>query len=197
MNLLADPNVGYLLLTTAMLLVFLALLAPGTGALEAVALIGLLLAGFQMFNLPVNLWALLPVLAAVLLFGWAVRRRDGRILPAAALVLLYLGTAFFYRGENWLPAVNLWLLGAVTLIEGGFLYWAAGRSLRAIQAPPHQNLAGLVGQIGETRSPVHHAGSVYIAGELWSATSRQPIAADTAVRVVERQGFVLVVEALT
>ncbi|MGZ9165580.1 MAG: NfeD family protein [Anaerolineales bacterium] len=33
-----------------------------------------------------------------------------------------------------------------------------------------------------------------VAGELWSARSEKPIAAGNSIRVVKREGFVLIVE---
>jgi membrane-bound ClpP family serine protease len=41
---------------------------------------------------------------------------------------------------------------------------------------------------------VHEDGSVQVAGELWSARSEDPIPAGAQVRVLRREGFVLVVE---
>jgi len=52
----------------------------------------------------------------------------------------------------------------------------------------------LIGMVGETRSRVHTEGSVYVGGELWSAKSEKSIPAGSAVRVVRREGFSLVVE---
>ena len=59
---------------------------------------------------------------------------------------------------------------------------------------PTHDLDGLVGQIGESRTAVHEDGSVQVAGELWSARSAEQIAAGSHVRVVRREGFILVVE---
>ena len=39
-----------------------------------------------------------------------------------------------------------------------------------------------------------HEGTVQVAGELWSARSDTPIAAGNPIRVVKREGFILVVE---
>jgi membrane-bound ClpP family serine protease len=52
----------------------------------------------------------------------------------------------------------------------------------------------LVGQPGEARTEVYNDGSVQVSGELWSARSDHPIPAGSHVRVVGREGFVLVVE---
>ena len=54
----------------------------------------------------------------------------------------------------------------------------------------------LVGEIGEVRQEIANGrkGMVFVAGEWWSATSKQPIAAGQKVRVVRAQGLVLEVE---
>jgi membrane-bound serine protease (ClpP class) len=52
----------------------------------------------------------------------------------------------------------------------------------------------MVGKIGEARSKIHEEGSVYVSGEMWSARSDNPIPAGSSIRVVRREGFILVVE---
>ena len=52
MQIFLDPNVAYLLLASGMILVILALLSPGTGWLEILALFSLVLAGYSVVNLP-------------------------------------------------------------------------------------------------------------------------------------------------
>ena len=53
---------------------------------------------------------------------------------------------------------------------------------------------GLVGQLGEARTNVEDEGSVLVAGEMWSAKSDEAIAAGSTIRVLRRDGFVLIVE---
>jgi membrane-bound serine protease (ClpP class) len=56
------------------------------------------------------------------------------------------------------------------------------------------DLDGLVGQVGEARTNVNDEGSVQVAGELWSAKSDKAISAGSPIRVIRRDGFVLIVE---
>jgi membrane-bound serine protease (ClpP class) len=56
------------------------------------------------------------------------------------------------------------------------------------------DLEGLVGQVGEARTKIEEEGSVLVAGELWSAKSEKPITAGSTIRVLRRDGFVLIVE---
>jgi membrane-bound serine protease (ClpP class) len=51
-----------------------------------------------------------------------------------------------------------------------------------------------VGQVGEARTKIEEEGSVLVAGELWSAKSEKPITAGSTIRVLRRDGFVLIVE---
>jgi membrane-bound ClpP family serine protease len=76
----------------------------------------------------------------------------------------------------------------------GFLWVAARKSVEAAGAKPLHDLDALVGRTGEARTKIEEEGSVLVAGELWSAKSDNAIAAGSPVRVVRRDGFVLVVE---
>jgi len=52
----------------------------------------------------------------------------------------------------------------------------------------------LVGQVGEARTKIHDQGSVQVGGELWSARSEKEIPEGSSIRVIRRDGFVVVVE---
>ena len=51
MNILLDPNIAYLLLAGGLICAVLSLLSPGTGVLEALALVTLVLAGVSMITM--------------------------------------------------------------------------------------------------------------------------------------------------
>ena len=55
-------------------------------------------------------------------------------------------------------------------------------------------LSGLIGQRGEAKTAIGEQGSAQVAGELWSARSDIPVPAGRAIKVIGREGFVLVVE---
>lgn len=195
-ELIFNPNIGYLLLTFGMLAAFLAIVTPGTGFLEAAALTMLLLAGFQMLSLPLNLWALVILVLAVPAFLQTVRLRGDRRYLLASLMLLLLGAAWLYQGDSFWPAVNPVLILAVSLVIGGFLWLAVPRTLAAMLAPPHQDINNLLGKTGEARTEIYRDGTVQVAGEEWSAYSEVVIPAGERIRVTGRQGFILEVEPL-
>ncbi|MFO7584619.1 MAG: NfeD family protein [Anaerolineales bacterium] len=195
MEFLHDPNVAYTLLVTGILLGLLALVTPGTGALEIGALFAFTIAAYGAYNLEINPWALVVLVLALVPFLYSLRLPKWRMaLLGATVLLVVVGSVFMFVGENGWPAVNPIVATVVSLMYGGFLYFAIDRSIAAMQARPTHDLNALVGQIGEAKTKVHDNGSVQIAGELWSARSERAIPVGTTIRVVKREGFVLLVE---
>lgn len=191
---LLDPNVAYLILVVGFLLAILALLSPGTGILEVGALFAILLAGYAIYNLPINAWALAILLLGVFPFIVAVRRSNRVVYLVLSLIALVIGSVFLFRTATGAPAVNLLLALITSALTTGFLWLATRKILEAMALRPAQDLHNLVGAVGETRTAVSDEGSVYVGGENWSAHSRVPIPPNTPVRVISREGFILEVE---
>ncbi len=192
MNILLDPNVSYVLLVLGIFLAALALVSPGTGMLEVGALFLVALAAYGAYNLGVNVWALIVLLLAVLLYFYAIRARRRQLVLALSILGLMGGSAFLFT-DGWKPLVNPILAAIVSVLSAGSMWLMINKSLEAHQMRPHHALDALIGQIGEAKTYIHEEGSVQVAGELWSARSVKPIRAGSRVRVVERQGFVLLV----
>lgn len=195
MDFLLDPNVAYLLLVAGFVIATLALFAPGSGLLELGALFALVVAGYSIYHLPINLWALIVLVVGVFPFLLAVRKTRNWVFLLVALVALAVGSAYLFRSPVWWqPGVNPILAGSMSLLVGIFLWFVARKTMAALQRKPDFNLQKIIGQIGEARSPIHMEGSVYVGGELWSARSQQPIPDHARVRVIRRDGFILEVE---
>lgn len=197
MNAFLDPNIAYLMLALGLVVATLAAVAPGTGILEIIALFALVLAGIQVYYLPVNWWALLILLVGAVLFVISLRRPKQLIYLVVAIAALVAGSAFLFRSEElWVPAVNPGLAAVVSIVSGGFFWIAARKYMEASQMIPTHDLGPLIGKMGEARTSIHDEGSVQVGSELWSARSEQPIQEGAQVRVVSRDGFTLIVEAL-
>ncbi|MGQ9832979.1 MAG: NfeD family protein [Candidatus Villigracilaceae bacterium] len=192
MNILLDPNVSYVLLVLGIFLAALALISPGTGMLEVGALFLTALAAYGAYNLGVNIWSLIVILLAVLLYFYAIRaKRPGLVLGLSILGLIG-GSAFLFT-DGWKPLVNPFLAGIISVLSAGSMWLMITKALEAHRVQPRHSLEALIGQIGEAKTSIHEEGSVQVAGELWSARSLKPIRAGSRVRVLERDGFVLLV----
>jgi membrane-bound ClpP family serine protease len=197
MEIFLNPNVVYLLLVLGLFLGILALFTPGTGLLEAGALLVLLAAGWGVYNnsREINLWALIVLALGVLPFLLAMRKRRSVIFLAIAIVTFELGSVFLFTPKLWWkPEVNPFLAG-VTIISTSLFLWIAGtKAIEAEGRSPSHDLSTLIGQVGESKTTVHAEGTVQVAGEQWSAWSDESIPVGIPVRVLSREGFILKVE---
>lgn len=198
MEVLLNPNLAYVVIVVAAMLALAAIVIPGTGLAEIGLLLCLGLAGYLVYHLGINIWAVLVVLLGGLPFAFSLRSKRWR-LPWLGLTLLCLigGSLFLFVDEKGWPAVHPLVAGLVSVLSGGFTWFAVERVLVAQNHQPANDLGRLIGKVGEARTKVNAEGSVQVDGELWSARSENPIAAGSAVRVVQRDGFVLLVEAIS
>jgi membrane-bound serine protease (ClpP class) len=194
MDLLLDPNIAYLILLGGVVLAMLALASPGTGLLEIGALFCIALAGYAVYNLSFNWWAIILVGLSIVPFLYAIQKPKREPFLALAILLVVVGSVFLFSRDGWLPVVNPILAVIASALVSGFMWFAVQKSMQAFLTRPTHDLDALVGQIGEARTKVKEDGSVQVAGELWSARSTESISAGSHIRVVRREGFVLVVE---
>jgi len=196
MDILLNPNVAYLLLVSGFVLAILALLAPGTGVLEILALFTLLLAGYSVYYLPINIWALILLGVGAVAFVLALRRSRRMIYQVISILALVIGSSFLFRGEGWLPAVDPLLALVVSIVTAGSFWFIGRKAIESEQIRPTHDLERLIGEVGEARTDISMEGSVQLEGELWAARSEKLIPNGSKVRIIGREGFILEVEKL-
>jgi len=194
MDILLNPNIAYILLVLGSVLLLMAIVTPGTHFLEGGALIMLVLAGYEIYHLGFNLWAMIVLVLSLVPFVYAIQKPKRELILAFSLLGVIIGSVYLFPSSGWLPAVNPVVAVVVSALTAGFLWLVVRKSIQAHHARPLQDLSTLIGKTGEAKTPVRESGSVQVAGELWSARSEKSIPAGSRVRVVSREGFVLVVE---
>lgn len=194
MEFLLDPNVAYLFVLGGVFLALMAIATPGTGFFEIGAFFCIALAGYAIYNLSFNLWALIVIGLSIVPFVYAVQKPKREWMLALSILLLVVGSVFMFAGESGLPAVNPLVAVTASALTAGFLWIAARKTMEAAFSRPAHDLDALIGQIGEAQTDIHEEGSVQVGGELWSARSETSIKEGDKVRVVRRDGFVIVVE---
>jgi len=194
MDFLINPNVAYVLLVVGFVLALLAIVTPGTGMLEVGAFFLLALAGFSIYRIGFNLWALVILVLALIPFIYAIRKPKREWALALSLAAVIAGSVYMFPGKGLLPAVNPLLAIITSLLTVGFLWFTVRKTIQAHFTRPLHDLGKLIGQVGEAKTHIHEEGSVQVAGELWSARSEKPVPAGSFVHVIRREGFILVVE---
>jgi membrane-bound serine protease (ClpP class) len=194
MDFLLEPNIAYLILLSGVLLGLMAIVTPGTGLFEVGAFFCLALAGYAVYNLSFNWWALVILVLSIIPFVYAIQRPKRELYLGLSILLLVIGSVFMFAKDGWKPAVNPFVALITSGLLSAFLWIVVRKTVQAAEAPPIHDLEIPVGAIGEAKSKIHEEGSVYLAGEMWSAKSDNPIPAGSSIRVVRREGFILVVE---
>jgi membrane-bound serine protease (ClpP class) len=193
MEILLDPNIAYILLVLGSILLLMAIVTPGTHLMEGGAILFLALAGYAIYNLGFNVWALIVLVISLVPFIYSIQKPKRELILALSLIGVIIGSVYLFPSNGFLPAVNPFLALIVSILSGGLLFLAVRKGIQAYHARPLQDLSTLIGKIGQTKTRVEDDGSVQVAGELWSARSEKPIPAGSRVRVVSREGFILLV----
>lgn len=207
LHLLSDPNIAFILFTIGSYGLLYEVISPNfvTGIIGVLAVI-LAFVGFG--SLPLNVAGLLLIGLAIVLFLLELTVTSHGLLAVGGLVCLALGASALYTTPG-IPegpdiAVAFPLIVAMTITTALFMALAIGtvvRTRRRLQTAPVGYGAGgsprvPVGTPGEVRMSLDPVGSVYAAGEEWSARSTGPaLEPGTPVVVVGQEGLTLIVEA--
>jgi membrane-bound serine protease (ClpP class) len=194
MDFLLNPNVAYVILLAGVFMAFLAVITPGTGLLEIGAVFCFLLAGYAVYNLSINAWALVILFLSIVPYIYSVQKRNRLIFLGISIVMVVIGSVFLFDSEDRWFSVNPFLALIFSSVISISLWVVIRKGIEAISGRPTHDLEGLIGQVGEAKSAIHQDGNIYVAGELWSARSNHEIPAGSQARVLQRDGFTLVVE---
>jgi membrane-bound serine protease (ClpP class) len=200
LHLLSNADIAALLLSIGSLGLIYELMSPNfvTGILGGILII-LALVGSD--SLPLNVAGLLFIALAMLLFVLEFNVMSHGLLTVGGLVCLALGLSALYTvpGDPFEPAVRVATPLIVVMIGTfaalmGFVTVAAIRTRR--MAAPGLGVTVESGAHGVVKRPLEPLGSVYVAGEEWSARSAddRPIERGTPVKVVKVEGLTVLVE---
>lgn len=193
MDFLLNPNIAYLILLGGILLGLLALATPGTGVLEVGAVFCFLMAGYAIYTLSINWWAFVVLLLSIIPFVYAIRSRK-KLFLGVSILLLVTGSVFLFASEDEFLSVHPLIAFLSSGLLAVFCWIVAVKFLETLITRPIHDLESLTGQVGEARTAIHDNGSVQVDGELWSARSEKKIEFGSSIRVIRREGFLLVVE---
>lgn len=195
LQILTNPNIALLLFSFGSAAIIIELYNPG-GYLAGIAgIIALVLAFYALGTLNAN-WAGLALMSlAFVLFVIDVYAPSHGVWTAGGIAAFILGAVLLFT-TSFAPASLALILG-LGLGLGAFFAFAFTAALRARRAPALTGKTGLIGMIGEVRSPLEPQGFVLVSGERWKAVSTGgPVPIGAQVRVLRVEGMRLIVEPL-
>jgi len=200
LNILANPNIAFLLLTIGIQALLIELSNPGMWAPGFIGVVCLALFVYSIGVIPVNLLGLIFLVTAFVLFVLDVKAPTHGALTAAGIVSFIVGALVMFNsplrpGQIRVQPVSVPLVVAVALMNGAFFAFIVGKALQAQRIPLAMGTSLLVGKAGEARTDLNPTGTVYASSELWTAEAQDgDIPAGTQVQVVGVDGVKLLVK---
>ena len=192
LNVLAHPQVAYLLMMAGILGLYMEFANPGLlfpGLTGAICLL-MALTAFQV--LPINYTGLLLILLGIALLVTELFVPSFGILGVSGIVAFVMGSLFLFDSSDAEFAIDRGIIFTVALCAGLFILIVGTLSMKAYRLRAVTGKEGLIGEVGEVRVRLAPRGKVWLHGEYWNAeTEEEAIEAGQPVRVVEINHMVL------
>jgi membrane-bound serine protease (ClpP class) len=184
LNLLADPNLVYVLFILGLYGLIYEFFHPGIGFGLAVGGTCLVLAFLGLQILPVNVVGVVLILFGIGLVVLDAFTPTNGILTAGGIVALLAGSLTLFDipdprvGLSWATVFSV--IGITTL----FFAFVISKALLIQRKRPASGQHTLVGRIGTVRSELHPDGAIFVRGEYWKARSLDgTLSVGTPIRV--------------
>ncbi|MEW6180203.1 MAG: nodulation protein NfeD [Chloroflexota bacterium] len=194
LGLLTDPNIVFLLLTIGVQAILIELSNPGGWVAGFIGVVCLVLVFYSFGIIPVNLFGLIFIVLAFVLFILELQAPTHGALTAAGVASFITGALVLFNSVRipGFPSVSVPLvIGAGAVLAVTFLA-LIGYALRALKTPVAMGKPALIGQVGVVTKTIDPRGMVQVAGELWSAEAAEPgeaLPEGTRVEVVDVEGL--------
>ncbi|MCA1961801.1 MAG: nodulation protein NfeD [Desulfomonile sp.] len=189
LDVIANPNIAYLLMMIGGLGIMIELYNPGLIFPGVLGGICLLLAFFALQVLPVNYVGILLIILSVILFILEVKIASFGLLAISAIIALTLGSIMLFETEEAAMQVSWSVVIPTVATVSAFFIFAVGLVVRAWMAKPRTGEQGLTGEVGVAVTDLANEGKVLVHGEIWNARSDSVIPKGERVRVLRVDGL--------
>jgi membrane-bound serine protease (ClpP class) len=193
LNVIADPNIAYLLLMAGFWGLVFELRSPGFGVPGVFGAICLILGLTSLHVLSVSYGGL-----ALLLVGLALLLAESFVpsfglLGFGGIFAVVLGSVFLFDEAKTGLAVARELIFGVAFGTGLFIFVLMVLVVQVHRRQPRLGREGLVGTLGMVTSPLSPRGHVRVNGEIWTAIGEEPLEVGARIEVVDVDGLVVMV----
>ncbi len=192
---ISEPILAYLLFIFGFWTLLFGISTPGLGA-EMVGGLLLLLGLMGLGLMGASLGAMLLMLVGFALLLAEFLTPGFSILGGGGLICVLLGSLLLFPGEwavgaEWLNTLYT-ILFLVPLSLGAFFIFVAYKVVTARRRRPFE--MGIIGETAEAMGEIRGEGFVKVRGEIWRARSGMEIRSGGRVRIVGKEGPILIVE---
>jgi membrane-bound serine protease (ClpP class) len=192
---IAHPDVAYLLLSLGTLGLTIELWSPGAVLPGVAGGLCLLLAFFALQLLPVNYAGLLLILFGLVLLAFEIKVPSYGLLTVGGLASLIFGSMILI--DSPVPELRLSLRIVLPVVVGftAIAMFLVRLGLSSQRRPAVTGSTGMIGEVGRALTAIGPGSSGRVAthGEIWQASSTEPIPEGARVRVTSVDGLMLAV----
>ncbi len=191
LDLLANPNVAYLLMMAGLLGLYVEFTNPGVVFPGVAGAICLLLAAAVLQVLPINYTGLALIgLGVAMLVAEAFLPSFG-VIGVGGLVAFVLGSLLLFDTPDSTVRVDRGLIAGAALTLGTFSFIVAWLVLRTQRRRSSVGAEGMIGELGQVRRVLVPARrvKVFVHGEYWDADTDEPLEVGDTVEVAALQGL--------
>ena len=193
-NLLANPNIAYLLMVVGFLGIYFEMSHPGAIFPGVAGGLSLILAFVSLQVLPFNAAGLALILLAVALFVAEIFVTSYGLLTAGGLIALVLGSLFLFDTPDAVLRIDRGLIVGVALAVGVSVAVVSYLVAKTFGRPVSTGKEGMMGKIGEAAGDLTPRGKVFINGEYWNVVATEHVRQGQRVRVIAVEGLMLKVQ---
>ncbi|MCK5428261.1 MAG: nodulation protein NfeD, partial [Anaerolineales bacterium] len=168
---ISDSNVAYILLSLAMLGIFMELSNPGSIFPGVIGGILLLLAFYSLSMLSAQWSGILLIVLAMVLFILEAFVTSGGLLAAGGVASLVIGSLVLFSGHPAIFQINPWLIAGVATSLSLFFLFVITAIIRAHRRQPATGAEGMLNELAVAKTVLNPVGTVFLHGENWNAIS--------------------------
>jgi membrane-bound serine protease (ClpP class) len=190
---ITDPNVAFILMLVGIYGLIFEFANPGAVAPGLVGGISLLLALFALNLLPINYAGAGLVLLGIGLMLAEAHIGSFGVIGVAGIAAFVIGAIIMFPSGAPGFSLALPVVAAATVVTAALLLLVLAMLLRSRKRPVVTGKEALLGAEGEAVAWDGEEGRVRVRGEIWRARSSGALNPGTRVKVIDRDGLVLVV----
>jgi membrane-bound serine protease (ClpP class) len=188
-NIIADPNIAYLLLMAGILGLYMEFSHPGVIFPGVAGAICLILALISLQVLPFSYAGLFLIfLGIALLIGEAFIPSFG-VLGIGGVISLAIGSFLLFDTQTGDLGVDRSIIFTAVATLASFVFAISYLVYRSQKSKPTLGIEGMLGQIADVKAKINPAGKVFVRGEYWNAEAEDEIDVGEKVEIVGYEGL--------
>ena len=191
LNVLANPNIVYLLMLAGIVGIYFEFGHPGFYLPGVAGAICLLLALGSFEVLPINLTGFLLLILGVGMLIAEVFVTSYGVLGIGGVIAFVIGSLFLVDSSQTNLEVNRGMIAGAAVAMSAIILGLGWIVLRERHRRPTTGREGMVGEVGEVREAIAPGapGRVFVHGEHWRAASNQTLGVGARARVIAVRGL--------